>query len=157
MGWRVGYIAFPEDGPVGEQLDKVQDTIPICPTQISMQMALGAVSAGRDWVAERVQMLEANRAAMLDALSPLGTLGNGIAGGEGAIYLWGKLPSGCEDDQRVMKWLVDKHRVCIIPGSSCGCPGYIRAAYANLEPHVCKEAAQRLKAGLQDLVGNGMH
>lgn len=36
MGWRMGYIAYPEDGSgaVAEQLLKVQDTIPVCPTQI---------------------------------------------------------------------------------------------------------------------------
>ena len=36
--------------PQGSQMDKIQDTIPICPTQISMVMALGAVRAGREWV-----------------------------------------------------------------------------------------------------------
>lgn len=60
---------------------------------------------------------------MLDALSPLGTIGNGISGGEGAIYYFAKLPDGCEDDEKVMKWLVYKFGVCIIPGSSCGMPG----------------------------------
>jgi hypothetical protein len=34
------------------------------------------------------------RAAIIDALSPLGGLGNGVGGGEGAIYLWAKLPPG---------------------------------------------------------------
>ncbi len=38
MGWRVGYIAYPDaDGKdtLGQELLKVQDTIPICPTQVS--------------------------------------------------------------------------------------------------------------------------
>ena len=34
------------------------------------------------------------RATIIDALSPLGTLGSGVAGGEGAIYLWARLPEG---------------------------------------------------------------
>ena len=34
------------------------------------------------------------RETLIDALSPLGTLGNGVAGGEGAIYLWAQLPEG---------------------------------------------------------------
>ena len=34
------------------------------------------------------------RDTIIDALSPLGALGSGIAGGEGAIYLWAKLPEG---------------------------------------------------------------
>ena len=39
MGWRVGYIAYPstngQEGELGMQLLKVQDTIPICPPQLS--------------------------------------------------------------------------------------------------------------------------
>lgn len=34
------------------------------------------------------------RDMLISALSPLGELGNGIAGGEGAIYLWARLPKG---------------------------------------------------------------
>lgn len=34
------------------------------------------------------------REVLIDALSPLGSLGNGVAGGEGAIYLWARLPQG---------------------------------------------------------------
>eukprot|EP00192_Tetraselmis_astigmatica_P012572 CAMPEP_0117669738 /NCGR_PEP_ID=MMETSP0804-20121206/12314_1 /TAXON_ID=1074897 /ORGANISM="Tetraselmis astigmatica, Strain CCMP880" /LENGTH=405 /DNA_ID=CAMNT_0005477859 /DNA_START=200 /DNA_END=1417 /DNA_ORIENTATION=- len=152
MGWRMGYVAFPADGEVGPQMDKIQDTIPICPTQASMVMALGAVKAGRGWVEEHVRSLEPNRKAIIDALSPLGTVGNGVAGGEGAIYIWAKLPEGCGSDEDVMKWLVERHGVCVIPGSSCGCPGYIRVAFANMTPELCQKAANRLKAGLAELV-----
>ena len=55
-----------------------------------------------------------------------------------------------------MEWLVRKHGVCVIPGSACGAAGYIRAAYANLQPEACLEAGRRLKHGLQQLVAEGM-
>ena len=54
-----------------------------------------------------------------------------------------------------MEWLVRKHGVCVIPGSACGAAGYIRAAYANLQPEACLEAGRRLKQGLQQLVAEG--
>ncbi|KAL4428806.1 hypothetical protein ABPG77_005244 [Micractinium sp. CCAP 211/92] len=156
MGWRVGYIAYPEDGSgaLAAQLLKVQDTIPVCGTQLSQYVALGAVEAGRDWVAQQVAGLEGNRQAIIDALSPLGP--GSVLGGEGAIYFFARLPEGCEDDEAVVRWLVRKHKVCLIPGTSCGRPGHVRAAFANLKPEVCAEAAARLKAGLQELVGEGM-
>ena len=209
MGWRQGYIAYPEEagggrgGSLVAELLKVQDTIPVCPTQIrcgavrwvgvwlggegsvlarfgltvcalssanyphaaplrpndlhaprSQYVALGATQAGRGWVEERVSGLESNRAALLDALSPLGA--GSVVGGEGAIYLFARLPPGCEDDEAVVQWLVRRHRVCLIPGTACGCPGHVRAAYANLRPELCAEAAARLKAGLADLVQHGM-
>jgi hypothetical protein len=53
------------------------------------------------WLLSKVQGLTrgmdvwlGSRDLLLDALSPLGSLGDGIAGGEGAIYLWAKLPKG---------------------------------------------------------------
>ena len=64
MGWRVGYIAFPEAGAGGElgaALLKVQDTVPICPTQLSQHVALAALEAGPAWVAEQVDGLAGNR------------------------------------------------------------------------------------------------
>ncbi|KAK9825707.1 hypothetical protein WJX74_000024 [Apatococcus lobatus] len=156
MGWRVGYLAFPEDSGVGLELLKAQDTIPICAPQLSQQVALGALEAGRPWVQERLASVINNRNRLLEALSPLGKPGDGIGGGEGAIYLWARLPQGCQNDDQVVEWLVKEHGVCVIPGSSCGVPGYIRVAFANLEEAACQKAADRLKAGLQQLVSEGM-
>jgi aspartate/methionine/tyrosine aminotransferase len=48
-----------------------------------------------------------------------------------------------------------QHGVCVIPGSACGAPGHIRAAYANLQPELCQQAAARLKAGLTQLAAEG--
>jgi aromatic aminotransferase len=62
---------------------------------------------------------------------------------------------GSEDDEAVVAWLVREAGVCIIPGSSCGAPGYVRAAYANLRPEECAEAAGRLKSGLRQIVAAG--
>lgn len=62
--------------------------------------------------------------------------------------------TGCEDDEAAVAWLVKQAGVCIIPGSSCGAPGYVRAAYANLPLEDCRLAAARLKAGLQQLVAS---
>jgi hypothetical protein len=40
------------------------------------------------------------REAVLDALSPLGSIGSGIADGKGAIYLWARLPGGAAASAR---------------------------------------------------------
>lgn len=109
------------------------------------------------------------RHAVLESLAPLG---NGVVGGQGAIYFWAKLPQGCGDDKKVVEWLVKRHKVrlicasqrmshrarrqvCIIPGSSCGAPGFIRVAFANLDEATCAEACRRLHAGLTELTSQG--
>ena len=156
MGWRQGYIAFREDAPgnISNELLKVQDTVPICATQVSQQASLGALEAGREWVKNKVEGLSKNRDIVLKALECLGP--DRIAPSEGAIYVWCKLPEGCERDDLITEWLVKKHKICVIPGTACGTPGHIRVAFANLDERDCEVAASRLASGLQELVHHGM-
>ena len=152
MGWRVGYIAHPPR--LGPALLKAQDTIAICPAQISQRFALGAMGPGRSWIEAQVGGLAEQKAIVLDALHS--TIGEGaVRGGSGAIYLFCKLPDADGrpmDDLAVVQWLTDKHGVAIIPGSACGMPGSIRVCYANLPLEKTREAAARLRAGLAELV-----
>lgn len=127
---------------------KVQDTIPICASHLSQIVALGALSNDnhRDWVKGMVSTLLPGRDAILAALEPL----DKIVGGDGAMYVMGKLPSGL-DDLNVASILVEYHGVAVIPGSYCGSPGWIRVCYANLPPEKCLEAASRLAGGIREI------
>lgn len=58
----------------------------------AVRMKRGVCACGVHAVADGVRAL--CRDTIIDALSPLGALGSGVAGGEGAIYLWAKLPEG---------------------------------------------------------------
>lgn len=151
-GFRVGYIAVNTCGESGkevyEQMVKVQDTIPICTSKISQYGALGALSAGKQWVDKKVKTLDAGREAILDALSGM----EKMIGGSGAMYVMAKLPDGM-DDMVLAERLVEKHGIAIIPGKFCGLPGWIRVCYSNLPSDECKIAAERLKTGLRDLCG----
>ncbi|KAK9918752.1 hypothetical protein WJX75_006606 [Coccomyxa subellipsoidea] len=112
MGWRVGYIAYPNfDGSdyLGLQLVKVQDTVPIHSAHMSQKVALGALAAGKPWVTSQMASLEQNRETVLEALAPLGSLGDGLYGGD-AIYIWARLPPGCLDDKAVVTWMVHEHK-----------------------------------------------
>lgn len=103
-GFRVGYIALSSssgnDGATKgrgtgayEEMLKVQDTIAICTTRISQMTALGALQAGRSWVYEQVATLDIGRKLILDAMSSMEEL----IGGDGAMYVMGKLPDGVDD------------------------------------------------------------
>ncbi|GKB19852.1 aromatic aminotransferase ISS1, partial [Tanacetum coccineum] len=155
MGWRVGYIAFPSgvDG-FAQQLLKIQDNIPICASIISQRLALYSMEVGSQWVRDQVKDLVKNRQLLVDALSPLGE--GAVKGGEGAIYLWAKLPEKFIDDFEVVRWLANKHRVVLIPGTPCGCPGHVRISFGGLVEKDCQLAAERLKKGLEELVKDGM-
>jgi aromatic aminotransferase len=92
--------------------------------------------------------LAENRKVALEALS---VLGEGAVVGDAAIYLFAKLPGGL-DDVEVVRRLIQEHKVMTIPGSACGCPGYIRVAYANLSLAECEDACAKLRSGLQELM-----
>jgi katanin p60 ATPase-containing subunit A1 len=146
MGSRVGYFAYPPR--LQEELLKIQDTLVICPSIAAQRIAYRAMLAGGDWVRERVRGLDENRQTVRRAV--VDSLGeDAITGGSGAIYFMVRLP--VEDDVAAVKWLASKHKVCVIPGSACGTPGWVRVSYANLAPSACVNAAERLRAGLTEL------
>ncbi|XP_058728955.1 aromatic aminotransferase ISS1 [Vicia villosa] len=156
MGWRIGYIAYPSDVEgLATQLLKVQDNIPICASIISQHLALYSLELGPEWVTERVKTLAKNRHIILEALSSLGE--GSIKGGEGAIYLWVKIPTGhgC-DDFEVVHWLANRHGIAVIPGSACGAPGNLRISFGGLTENDCRAAAERLKKGLEELAARGL-
>jgi aspartate/methionine/tyrosine aminotransferase len=140
----------------------VQDTVAICPTQVSQQAALGALEAGPDWVRDRVSSLQENRDIVRAALENGGL--ERVCGGEGSIYLFAKLPSKMKDkpikskkpqsptDWTLAERLVLEHGVAVIPGSSCGMPDWIRVCFANLSKERCLDASLRLKNGLGAIV-----
>ncbi|KAF2323294.1 hypothetical protein GH714_034501 [Hevea brasiliensis] len=155
MGWRVGYIAYPSEVEgFATQLLKIQDNIPICASLLSQHLALYSLEMGPEWVTERVKDLVRNREILLKALSPLGE--DAVKGGEGAIYLWAKLPEKYLDDFKVVRWLATRHGVVVIPGGACGCPGHIRISFGGLIEADCKAAAERLRRGLEELVNHGI-
>lgn len=148
-------IAYPSEVEgLAAQLLKVQDNIPICASIISQRLALHSLEMGRDWVTDQVKDLIKNRELVLEALSPLGK--DSVRGGEGAIYLWAKLPDKYHDDFEVVRWLARKHGIVIIPGSSSGCPGYVRISFGGLMEEDCQIASDRLRKGLEELVNHGM-
>ncbi|XP_059303260.1 aromatic aminotransferase ISS1 [Lycium ferocissimum] len=155
MGWRVGYIAYPSEVEgLAAQLLKVQDNIPICACIISQRLALYSMEMGPEWVTDQVKDLVKNREVLLEALSPLGE--GAVKGGEGAIYLWAKLPDKYMDDFKVVHWLAKRHKIVLIPGSSSGCPGHVRISFGGLIEKDCRVAAERLRKGLEELVNSGM-
>ncbi|KAL7507371.1 hypothetical protein ACHAXN_004569 [Cyclotella atomus] len=156
-GFRVGYVALSSKcsssskksgrGTVAyEEMLKVQDTIAICTSRLSQMAALGALQAGRSWVLEQVATLDAGRNLILDAMSSM----EQIIGGDGAMYVMGKLPDGVNDKEYASK-LIELYGVAVIPGSFCGYPGWLRVCYSNLPRDQCKVAAMRLKKGLTEL------
>jgi aspartate/methionine/tyrosine aminotransferase len=167
-GYRCGYLVLHTgDSTSNSNLElwtnmlKVQDTLPIGPPRISQIAALGALQAGPEWVHRQYDTLQESRQVILQAL---GGLEQQIMGGSGAMYVMAQLPppppqddgekdeNVIRDDVQVCCQLVESFGVAVIPGTYCGFPGWIRVCYANLPPDQCRQAAERLKRGLETIL-----
>ncbi len=132
----------------------LQDTIPICPPILSQHVALASAAMGRAWVQQQLSEVVENKEQLRTML--IEVLGEAnVYGGQGAIYLMVRLPSlasgGPADDVEVVRMFARDEGVVVIPGSSCGAPGFVRVAYANLPRAKCDEAISRLRKGLARL------
>ncbi|KAK6927442.1 Aminotransferase, class I/classII [Dillenia turbinata] len=72
----------------------------------------------------------------VEALSSL----ESVMGGEGAIYPGVKLPNKYKDGAEVVRWLVHRHAVMLLPGSDSGAPGCVRITYGALREAECEIA-----------------
>jgi aspartate/methionine/tyrosine aminotransferase len=158
-GWRVGYIVYPLRDDLELSLGKYQDTVPICCSSASQQMALECLRVDGDnklFTTERIATLVKNRELIWDALSILPHQ----VKTNGAIYFWCRFPNfihvrpedvTTEQEWKVVEWLIRKHRIAVLPGSCFGECGSFRISFANLLADDCAVAAAALKRGLQEL------
>jgi aspartate/methionine/tyrosine aminotransferase len=149
-GWRIGYMVIPT--ALWDAVNKIQDTILICPPRISQAAATAALGAGRAWCRPHVDQLAETRRVVLAELAPLGDLCQ-VPSAKGALYVLLRVPEG-GDALRLTERLVREHRVAVIPGTAFGieAPCALRVSYGALQPDGVREGIGRLVGGLRALV-----
>jgi aspartate/methionine/tyrosine aminotransferase len=158
-GWRVGYAAVPRQ--LMGALAKVQDTVLICPPQVSQKAALAALEAGPAWCRPAIASLGRRREQLLAAVATARDGGQAVellGPPDGAFY--GLLRFPCRlDGQLLMQRLVLEHGVAALPGESFGLPvadgqGVLRLSYGMLDAADLEEALRRLFSGLASLASS---
>ena len=149
--WRVGYMVAPR--ALLKALEKIQDTILICPPAVSQAAALGALQAGRDYCRPFIEAIARMRRLCLERLQGLGVYCQ-VPPAEGAFYLLARLQTSLSS-MELVRALIERHRVAVIPGTAFGLQGgcYIRVAYGGLPPEAVEEGLDRLVGGLEELLG----
>ncbi|WP_254216688.1 aminotransferase class I/II-fold pyridoxal phosphate-dependent enzyme [Synechococcus sp. CCY 9618] len=155
-GWRVGYAAVPRQ--LTGALAKVQDTVLICPPQVSQTAALAALEAGPAWCRRPITALGERRGQLLAAVAAARGAGQAVellGPPDGAFYGLLRFPCRLEGP-RLMERLVLEHGVAVLPGDSFGAPtaggqGLLRLSYGMLAAADLEEALARLFRGLQAL------
>jgi aspartate/methionine/tyrosine aminotransferase len=149
--WRIGYQVIPEH--LFEAVNKIQDTVLICPPVISQFAAAGAMRAGRAYCQERLRQLSEVRELVINELSGLERFCV-VPPAEGAFYFLINLDTDLRPLALVRR-LVSEHGVAAIPGDAFGMHEgcYLRVSYGALQKETVAEGIGRLARGLKTSLG----
>lgn len=148
--WRIGYMVIPEH--LFTAVNKIQDTILICPPVVSQFAALGALGAGADYCREKLRSLAEVRDIVLQELSRIEALCT-VPPADGAFYFLLKINTGIAP-MVLVEQLIREHGVAVIPGTAFGMENdcYLRVAYGALEKETVVEGITRLVVGLKTIL-----
>jgi len=153
--WRIGYMVIPDH--LFDAVNKIQDTILICPPVVSQFAAVGAMQVGAAYCRQRVAQLAEVRQLVLGELEPIKDVCVAPPA-DGALYFFLKL----DTDMRplaLVERLVKEHGVAAIPGSAFGMANggeegcYLRISYGALQRETVATGAGRLVRGIKSILG----
>ena len=148
--WRIGYMVIPE--ALAAPIDKIQDTILVCPPAASQHAALAALGVGAAHCRRRLPELAAVREVLFDELARLSDLCS-VPKADGAMYYLVRVraPIGALD---LVARLVREYRVAAMPGTAFGLSDgcYLRVSYGALDRDSVAEGAARLASGLRGIL-----
>ncbi len=148
--WRIGFMVIPEH--LFSAVNKIQDTILICPPVVSQFAAAGAMKVGAGYCRQKVEQLADVRQLVLTELDQLKDCAI-IPPSDGAFYFFLKLNTDLKPLALVER-LVKQHRVAAIPGSAFGMESgcYLRVAYGALQRETVAEGIGRLVKGIKAIL-----
>jgi aspartate/methionine/tyrosine aminotransferase len=149
--WRIGWMVIPEH--LFEAVNKIQDTILICPPVVSQFAAAGAMRVGAGYCRAHVESLASVREMVMGELAALGRCVI-VPPAYGAFYFFLKLDTELKP-MALVERLVKEHGVAAIPGDAFGMVNgcYLRVSYGALLPDTVAEGVGRLASGIREILG----
>lgn len=147
--WRVGFMVIPE--ALWPAVNKIQDTLLICNSQIAQRVAAAALQVGSSYPkghAARIGALRARvYAALTDPSVPCET-----ANVHGAFYHFVRVRTSM-DSMTLTERLIREHKVAVIPGEAFGVSDVctVRVSFGALDEATVDEGLGRLTSGLTTL------
>ncbi len=143
-GYRVGGLAAGAGAMAA--IEKIADTMTICPPHIGQLAAIHAIGHLRPWARARRDDM-ATRATALDAAFDRHRPAFELIS-RGAFFAYLRLPNVSESDVELAKRIVAEQSVLLLPGSFFGSDqnaGYLRVAFANIDEEQIDDMVRRLK------------
>lgn len=147
-GWRIGYAGGPPE--VIKAMKTIQSQITSNPSSISQVAATAALDGDQGCMDEMLKAYKARSDYIVAALNDIP--GFECREGEGAFYAFPKVTDamqakGLKDDVELVKLLLDKGDVVMVPGTPFGAPGYVRISFACSIAEL-EDAAQRIRKAI---------
>lgn len=147
-GWRVGYVAAPKF--IINEMEKLMEHQVSGVTAVAQRAALAAITGPQDSVKEMLGEYEKRRSLIHKGLNEV----EGITCimPEGTFYSFPNISAVGLNSWDMAKYLVQDHRVALIPGSIFGRngEGYLRVSFAASEAEL-REGLLRIHAGVKAL------
>ena len=145
--WRIGYMVIP--GHLLSAVRKIQDTILICPPVVSQYAACGALQAGINYCQNYLPQIDKNRNKIREELQVIADIAT-VSNADGAFYFFVKVNIDI-DDFELVKTLIEKYRVAVLPGTTFGMTDgcYLRIACGASDYTTATEGIKRLVKGLR--------
>ena len=155
-GWRLGYMAGPED--IVKQAAKMQGQFTSAPSSISQRAGVAALNMDMEPIRLMVQAFRERRDYLLERMRTMPRIH--APKPEGAFYLFpqcsdyydmvaesGRTINSSDD---LCFYLLEEHLVALVPGAAFGDPNGIRISYASSMEDLQK-AFDRIELGLSQL------
>jgi aspartate/methionine/tyrosine aminotransferase len=148
--WRIGYMVIPD--ALWHAVNKIQDTLLICPPAVAQRAAIAALTVGATWATDRLAGLNTTRQRMRSALAAEG-MPVEVTVPDGAFYFFMRVHSTM-DPMTLTERLIREHKVAVMPGSAFGAAECaIRVSYGALDADTVAEGLARLVTGLRAIAG----
>jgi aminotransferase len=147
-GWRVGYAVAPK--AVVAEMEKLQEHLVSGVTAVAQRAALAAIEAPQDCVREMTAAYDKRRYLVHEHLNAID--GIHCLKPEATFYAFPNISSTGLSSWDFAKYLVQEHKVAVVPGSIFGNAGegYVRLSFAADENQL-KRGIARIRKGIESL------
>jgi aspartate aminotransferase len=144
-GWRLGYAAGPME--VIKAMEMIQSQSTSSANSFTQKAGVVALQGSQDCVQEMAKAFHARYTFLKEALSKIP--GMTIPEAEGAFYLYPYVQPlidrlNLKDDMEFCDYLLSELGLAVLPGSTCGTPGFIRLSFATSR-EALQQTVTRLK------------
>ena len=147
-GWRVGYACAPK--VIVDEMEKLMEHMVSGVAAMAQRAALAAITAPQDCVQDMVATYDQRRQLVYDGLNAID--GISCLKPESTFYAFPNIKATGLSSWEFAKYLVQEHRVAVVPGSIFGegGEGYVRFSFAAGMDQL-KEGIARIERGVAGL------